>query len=201
MLNAKEIYALADKCDFKAIKELCIVQIRTDEAEKAGKQATSKTRITALKNCLSKDNVNLMKSFMEEDKHCFCNGYLGIVMNEVVPEIPIGEKTFKMKMVESVEQANCNGYLESASAIKTDITGTIADFKVRKMQDKKSEMFPTVIEKTCKIGFNPIYMNDAIMALGGYDEVNITYPERATNPIYLESHYGMGMVLPIKIKE
>lgn len=203
MFSATAILNMLKKHDIEGIKQACIMQIRIEESEKIGKKPTAKTRITALKNCLSTDEnrIKLTKSHIEEGKQTICNGLLGIALNEIVPEIVLDTESEGVLIVKMIQEGKGSGQQEIATEIKNIVADTIADFKVAYKQDRNTKVIPAIVERNCKIGFNPQYMHDVIIGLGGYESCSVTWPEKATSPIHIESDLGVAIVLPIRIKE
>lgn len=203
MFTATAILNMMKRGDFNGVTEACLTQIRIEEAEKLGKPATKKTRITALQNCLSKDpyREKLTVAYMEEGKQTFCNGHLGVALNDPIPEVKMGKDEERFAIVKMIAESKGTGMQESAEAIKKLVAETIADNKARIKADKHAIENPAVTEKSCRIGFNPVYMHNVIIGLGGYDSCTITWPEKAIAPIHIESELGSAMVLPIRIKD
>lgn len=198
MFSAKSILSMLNAFDIDGIREVCQTQIRIEEAEKAGKKPTNKTRISALKRCIHPDNKKIDHSWIDSKKHCFCNGYLAVALNEEVPEFPIGECGMT-NMLDVIETAKTFTEEEHASEIMINVSNGIAENKMQKKNNKNGRGIPVILNRKCRIGFDPQYMNDAIVALGGYDEVSIVWPEKETSPIYLESKHGKGIVLPVRL--
>ena len=200
MFSAKSILSMLDAFNIDGIREACYTQIRIEEAEKAGKKPTNKTRISALKRCMNPDNTKLDHSWIDSGKHCFCNGYLAIALNEEIPEFTLGENCFEgtMTMVNRIESSK-NYIDESATTIMNEVSNGNAENKINGKNRKNARRTPVILDRKCKIGFDPQYMHDSIIALGGYEEVSIAWPENGTSPIYLESKYGKGIILPVRL--
>jgi len=206
-LNAKIIYDLAEKFDITTIKELCMIEMKLSEAQKQENyKPTKSNRITALKNCLGNDENRKMMNYywIESEKQLFCNGYVVVALNEHVLEFPerpenIDPPKNMYPMITSAIDNNSNTI--KASEIKSIVQECIVNNKLRKKADKKASELPVIYENfDHKYAWNPLYMDNVIKALGGYDECSISFNDNNTVPFAIVSKLGSGLVLPVRIK-
>lgn len=210
MFTASKILELVDSGDFRAIRDLCLTQIRIETAEKAGEFTPAK-RKKALLNCLSKDTTrkSLCYAWQEGEKQVVCNGYLAVSLNHPAPFLPV--------LPDDVPKGNLNvpqmiedskrGITEwiKASKIKEDVVGILAENAAKKKQVGAKHFKKIPVEIMTKEGFHigvdAEFIDNTINALGGYDVCTIGWPQNPRNMIYVGSAMGEAIVCQVRLEK
>jgi hypothetical protein len=208
-MNASKVLELLEKYDFNTLKELCYAEIAVETAQKLDNyKPTNKSRITALQSCLGKNSTNKAFDYahIEGIYQVFCNGFVAVAITDHVLEFPKAPDNVQPLTIfdKAIKEAkNNNKLFVSKTDIKFIVNNQLVKNKLAKKADKNNSPDPAIIEtENKKYGFNPVYMDNVIKALGGYDAVLIALNEN--NPLYpilVESENGVGVVLPIKLKQ
>lgn len=156
--------------------------------EEIAKKAHGTSAVSALKKIIKeplRGNVNGI--FRAGEKIHVTNGYLGIILNEDIPELPHIENGFRLDDI--VNEA------KSKSTIDFPVP-SFGDLKQFIAEHKRNDRTPYIVHTDeFDIGFNPRFMEIMLSVLPG---AKVKCSSKYA-PIYFESENGVGVLLPCRI--
>lgn len=154
--------------------------------EEIAKKAHGSSLVSALKKVFKDTYRDDLKGLYLVDGHAHVtNGFLGIILNEDIPELPHVQRGFNLTEV-------MDGRKEAAVDFPVPSFGDLKQF----IAEHKGEKTPYIVHcEGFDIGFNPKYMEIMLSALPGA-KVKCS---SSIKPIYFEAENGTGVLLPVRI--